>query len=274
MVHMLRELRTTQRIPPKRRRELILTEVLAGDGSVAGLSARFRVSESTIRRDLHSLTKQGRVARTYGGAILDPRAVESSLDEKQLRGFREKDAIASRAAEFVRATDVVILDAGTTTGRLAWYLRERTDLTVITNAVNVLATLSVTEGPDVVVLGGGLRRINQALLGGIAESNLTRLRADRVFLGAEGISTRGISCPTMAQSSLKELMVRHADEVVVLADHTKLAAAPFAYYAELDRPYTLITDSLAPAERVRELEERGLARVVVADIPDHGSPHG
>ncbi|HEY7661366.1 MAG TPA: DeoR/GlpR family DNA-binding transcription regulator [Actinomycetota bacterium] len=267
---MLREVRTKQRISPKERRRLILDEVLAGDGRVAGLSARFDVSESTIRRDLHSLTKEGHVARTYGGAILNPRAVESSLDEKQLRNFREKDAIAARAADLVQDSDVVILDAGTTTGRLAWYLRDRADLTVITNAVNVLHTLSAAGGPEVVVLGGGLRRINQALLGGIAESNLSRLRADRVFLGAEGISARGISCPTMAQSYLKELMIEHADEVYVLADHSKLSATPFAYCAELDRPYTLVTDSLVPAERVREFERIDLASLLVADVSERG----
>lgn len=267
---MLREVRTKQRIPPKERRKLILAQVLAGDGRVAGLSTRFDVSESTIRRDLHSLTQEGHVARTYGGAIFNPRAVESSFDEKQLRNFREKDAIAAQAAELIQDSDVVILDAGTTTGRLAWYLRERTDLTVITNAVNVLHTLGVAEGPEVVVLGGGLRRINQALLGGIAESNLSRLRADRVFLGAEGISARGISCPTMAQSYLKELMLEHADEVYVLADHSKLSATPFAYYADLDRPYTLITDSLVPAERVQEFERIDLASLMIAEIPTLG----
>jgi DeoR family transcriptional regulator, fructose operon transcriptional repressor len=262
----LREKRRESRARPGQRRELILAEVLAGDGRVSDLSDRLAVSPSTIRRDLHRLMVEGRVARTYGGAILQPHAVEFTVSEKQQRNFREKDAIARAAAAAIGDSDVVILDAGTTTGRLAWYLRERIDLTVITNAVNVLHALSVAEGPDVVVLGGGLRRINQALLGGIAESNLSRLRADRVFLGAEGISARGISCPTMAQSYLKELMVEHADEVYVLADHSKLSATPFAYFAELDRPYTLVTDSLAPAERVREFERIDLATLVIAEV--------
>lgn len=266
---MLREARSLERMRPKQRRELILAEVLAGDGQVAELSQRFGVSESTIRRDLHSLTQEGHVARTYGGAILNPRAIESSLDEKQLRNFREKDAIAALAAELVQESDVVILDAGTTTGRLARYLRARNDLTVITNAVNVLNALSDADGPEVVVLGGGLRRINQALLGGLAESNLSRLRADRVFLGAEGISAHwGISCPTMAQSYLKELMLEQADDVYVLADHTKLGGTPFAYCAELDRPYTLITDSAASPEQLSEFRHSDLPTLLIAGVSD------
>ena len=165
----MHETSTTQHLRPGQRRERILTEVLAGDGRVIDLSKRFGVSEATIRRDLHRLKQEGRVARTYGGAILNPHAVESSLDQKELHNFREKDAIARRATDFVGDGDVIILDAGTTTGRLAWYLRERSDLTVITNAVNILQTLCLAGGPEVVVLGGSLRRINQALLGALAE---------------------------------------------------------------------------------------------------------
>jgi DeoR/GlpR family transcriptional regulator of sugar metabolism len=71
----------------------------------------------------------------------------------------------------------------------------------------------------------------------------------------------------MAQSYLKELMLEHADEVYVLADHSKLSAAPFAYCAELDRPYTLITDSLVPVERVQEFERIDLASLMVAELP-------
>jgi DeoR/GlpR family transcriptional regulator of sugar metabolism len=267
---MLREVRSIERIPPKARRELILAEVLAGDGRVERLSEQFNVSESTIRRDLNSLTRDGRVARTYGGAILNPHAVESSLDEKQSRNFREKDAIASVAAGLIQDADVVILDAGTTTGRLAWYLRERADVTVITNAVNVLQTLSRESGPDVVVLGGGLRRINQALIGGLAESNLSRLRADRVFLGAEGISELGISCPTMAQSYLKELMLQHADEAYVLADHTKLSAMPFAYTTALGRPFTLITDADASIDQLAAWRALENATLMLAKRSDRG----
>jgi DeoR/GlpR family transcriptional regulator of sugar metabolism len=260
---------TSEQLRPRQRRERILTEVLAGDGRVTDLSERFGVSAATIRRDLHRLKLEGRVARTYGGAISNPHAVESSVDQKQLHNFREKDAIARAALAYVGDGDVIILDAGTTTGRLAWYLRERRDLTVITNAVNILHTMCSAGGPDVVVLGGGLRRITQALLGGLAESNLRRLRADRVFLGAEGLSASwGISCPGMGQSHLKQLMIAQASEAIVLADHSKLGRAPFAHCTELDRPYTLITDSDATATELAEFHASPLATVFVADV--HG----
>jgi DeoR/GlpR family transcriptional regulator of sugar metabolism len=241
--------------------------VLAGDGRVSELSDRFAVSPSTIRRDLHRLTQEGSVARTYGGAILHPRAVEFSVNEKQQRNFREKDAIARMASAAIAEADVVILDAGTTTGRLGWYLRERKDLTVITVGLNVVHMFSEFDGPEVVVLGGGLRRINQALLGSITESNLRRLRADKVFLGAEGVSaTWGISCPTMAQSHLKELMLQQADEAFVLADHSKLGETPFAYCTGLDRPYTLLTDSGSSIEQLDAFADVDQASLVVAEM--------
>jgi DeoR family fructose operon transcriptional repressor len=262
----MHELRSVEHLRPGQRRERILTEVLAGDGRVTDLSKRFGVSEATIRRDLHRLKQEGRVARTYGGAILNRPAVESSLDQKELHNFREKDAIARRALGFIGDADVVILDAGTTTGRLAWYLKERSDLTVITNAVNVIQTLCAADGPEVVVLGGGLRRINQALLGALATSSLRRLRADIVFLGAEGLSAPwGISCPEMGQSYLKELMIAQAGATYVLADHSKLGRTPFAHCTALDRPYTLITDSGATTAQLGEFRASSSVNVVVAD---------
>jgi DeoR/GlpR family transcriptional regulator of sugar metabolism len=271
----MHELRRAEHLRPGQRRERILTEVLAGDGRVTDLSKRFGVSEATIRRDLHRLKQEGQVARTYGGAILNRPTVESSLDQKELHKFREKDAIARRALGFIGESDVIILDAGTTTGRLAWYLRERSDLTVITNAVNVLQTLCVAGGPEVVVLGGGLRRINQALLGALAESSLRRLRADSAFVGAEGLSaTWGISCPEMGQGYLKELMIAQAGETYVLADHSKLGRTPFAHHTAFDRPYTLITDSGATAVQLGAFRASNAGNVVVADPYGHAGTDG
>jgi DeoR family fructose operon transcriptional repressor len=252
----------------RERRELILAEVRAGNGHVESLAERLDVSVATIRRDLRRLMEEGRITRTYGGAVASPRPLEFTLQEKELSYRRQKDAIARLAAGLVEDGEVIILDAGTTTGRLAWYLRERRNLTVVTNGLSVLLALRDADGVEVVVLGGQLRHLNQALIGGLAEANLRQVTADRVFLGADGLSPdRGLNCPTLAQATLKGLMLHRAREAFVVADHSKLASWRFPYVTPLDRPWTLITDDQVAEDLVQPYRRRG-TEVMLAEVGD------
>ncbi|GAA5174069.1 DeoR/GlpR family DNA-binding transcription regulator [Pseudonocardia eucalypti] len=250
---------------PRDRRDLIYAELLAGRGTVAELCALLGVSAATVRRDLRLLTDQGRATRTYGGAVTGPLPLERTLGQKERRAEAEKDAIARCAAAEVRDGEVLILDAGTTTGRLAHHLAERDGLTVLTNGINTLVTLSHRPSITLITLGGQLRHTSQALVGPLAEETLRHVVADRVFLGADGVlAERGLSCPTLEQASLKALMASRARAVYVLADHTKLGAAPFPFFAPLTTPATLITDAGAPASAVAALDQDPHLRVRLA----------
>ncbi|MGH3436202.1 MAG: DeoR/GlpR family DNA-binding transcription regulator [Sciscionella sp.] len=256
---------TSRRPRPTARRELLLTEVLAGRGTVSELSERFDISPATVRRDLQLLAAQGRATRTYGGAVGRTHPAELTLEAKEHAWRGRKDAIAAYAASVVGERDVLVLDAGTTTGRLAHHLRGRDGLTVLTTGVNTLLTLHDCDGIELVVLGGRLRHTSQALLGPLTEAALRHVVADKVFLGVDGIAAdRGISCPTLEQASLKSLMAAQAREVYVLADHSKLSQAPFPYFAPLTSPVTLITDADAAPARIAELERDPHLRVQLA----------
>src|SRR5579884_3296250 len=163
---------TSERLRPRARREVILAEVLAGRGTVAELSERLGVSPATVRRDLKLLAEQGQATRTYGGAVTGPRAAEWTLGQKERHAGPEKDLIAAHAAALVADGDVLLLDAGTTTGRLAHHLRDRAGLTVLTNGINTLVTLSHCPDITLITLGGQLRHTSQALIGPLAEETL------------------------------------------------------------------------------------------------------
>ncbi|MEU6082548.1 DeoR/GlpR family DNA-binding transcription regulator [Streptomyces sp. NPDC047108] len=205
-----------------RRRRLV--ELLGDDAtSVRELAAEFGVSLSTIRRDLAVLADRGRITRTYGGAV-DPRRAE--------RGGAPggPDAVAAAAAGLVRGGEVVLLDAGPGVDRLARELRDRTDITVVTNGLPTLFELA-DASVDVVVLGGTLRRPHAALEGTRTEQALRRISPDLAFLGAEGLDpARGINCPHPEQAALKELMAECARATWVLTDHAG-ADASFPYWA-------------------------------------------
>ena len=138
---------------------------------------------------------------------------------------------------------MVLLDAGTTTGRLARHLAHREGLTVVTNGVTAIRELAGFAGIDLIVLGGRLRHPNEAILGESVLAQLRHISPDRVFLGADGlVAERGLCCPSLEQSVVKHAMLHAGGEAYVLADHSKLDQAPFSYWTPLDREYRLITD--------------------------------
>lgn len=248
-----------------RRQELVLREVLAGNGAVETLCQRLGVSEATVRRDLADLTAAGRVTRTYGGAVAGRHPVELDLAQKEVAHRVEKADIARHAAGLVDDGDVLILDAGTTTAALAGELSHHSGLTVVTNGVNTLQRLARVGAVDLIVLGGRLRHRSQAMVGPVAERDVRQVVAHKVFLGADGISgAHGLSCPTLEQASLKGVMAAQGTAVFVLADHSKLGAEPFPFFLPLQWPCTVITDAGTDAGAVAALEQNPQLRVVRA----------
>lgn len=242
------------RVPAHVRRERIVELLLqrgAGSLPVEELAAVLGVSPATVRRDLAQLHTDGRITRTYGGAALGTASAEVSVRQRELSNGAQKDAIARTATDFVEPDQVVILDAGSTTERLARLLRAVPGLTVFTNGVAALTTLLEYGDTEVVVLGGRVRRINQTITGDAATDTVRGLYADVAFIGADAVDPeRGVASRTLEQSSLKTLMAQSARQVFVLADSSKLSAAWTSYWSPLDRPWTLLTDDGADPELI------------------------
>lgn len=239
------QMSSQERAATQQRRRRLVELLDSGHGNVHELAASLGVSLSTVRRDLAALARRGAIVRTYGGAFEFP--VERSWHDKERALRAEKDVIARAAAKLVRAGDVVLLDAGTTTARLARELRDRTDITIVTNGLPALLELA-DAAVEVVVLGGRLRRPNEAILGTSTEQALRRVSPNIAFLGADGVDpARGINCPDYEQAALKEAMADSAQATWVVADHTKLTSDGFRYWAAMPKGTGLITDARATA---------------------------
>lgn len=241
---------------PEERQRRILELVRSGAVvKVADLSAEFGVSESSIRRDLRDLERSGLLERTHGGALAaDGTLNEPTFAEKTTLSLTEKAAIAAVAASLVHDGDSIILDAGTTTLEIARLLRQRRNLTVVTNAIPIAAELADIPSIELVVIGGAVKGNTLAMVGPLAERALLDLNVDRVFLGTNGIDLeRGLTTPTPAEAAVKQCMIKAAREVVVVADHTKLGKVAFATIGPLCTAHILVSD-------------RGLSPQVVADL--------
>jgi len=247
-----------------RRSAIVELAQVEGLANVDALASRFDVSASTIRRDLAILTTQGHIARTYGGAIPISAHSESTLRQRMDEAHTAKVAIGQWAAAQIAADDTVLLDVGSTVGALATSLRGAHGLTVVTASLTVVGELADVDGVTVECLGGRLRPLSQGFLGPLTEAALERVSADAVFLGTDGISDDGEICEADPQQvRLKELMARRADRVYVLAHGEKIGARPFHAWVRLPLPWTVVTDTSAPLERVAALRSRGVDVVVV-----------
>ncbi|MFQ3787781.1 DeoR/GlpR family DNA-binding transcription regulator [Halomonas sp. A29] len=242
-----------------RRRHAMLEAVLSGISDVEALCERFNVSEATVRRDLSALADEGLIVRTYGGAaaIIGKREPELSLAQRQHEQEDVKARLARAALEHVENGDTLLLDGGTTTAELAKLLGQRRDLHIFTNNLAALPVLAALSHSRVTLLGGDLRSASMTTYGVAAQAALERLSVDKLFLSADGVvADLGLCEASAEQAYLKEMMIRRASEVIVMADSTKLGRARQQHWTPLLSHWTLITDDQAPDDVLQTFQRR------------------
>jgi DeoR/GlpR family transcriptional regulator of sugar metabolism len=257
-----------------RRGEILRLATTTGLASVDELSDQLGVTASTIRRDLAKLTAQGKLARTYGGAMPLSHPTEASLRQRLGEAFDAKQAIARWACSVVEPGETLLLDAGSTTAALAQQLKDATarsgltDLTVVTAGLSTVAALAEADGVEVIALGGRLRSLSQAFVGPLAEAAISRLSFDRAFIGADSVhAERGICEAALEQTVLKELMMSRATRTYVLAHGAKLGQSPFHAWAVMPARWTLVTDESADPLAVQEFRDRGVDVAIAPSLP-------
>lgn len=243
------------------RRRVILDQLKEqGRVSVKTLSAAMNVSAVTIRQDLRALEEIGLLERTYGGAVR--RESTSVLPEMSFhvrvgKLRREKDIIATAAAELIEEGYTVALDASSTAFALVAHLKNFQRLTVITNSL--IIAQSFLDSPHITVLlpGGRLRRESISIVGrpeGLPDVNL-----NIGFFGARGVSLHGgISDVDADEVAIKQVMVQRCVRAVVLADGSKWGqVAPYTFIKP-ERVSHIITSNAAPADMIEQFRAHGI----------------
>jgi len=239
---------------------------LRGRLSVTELAAEYDVTTETVRRDLSLLERAGVVRRVHGGAVPAEAltVLEARVDDRDRARAVEKERIAKAALDLLpRTGGSVLLDAGTTTARLAAMLPRDLSLTVITNAVPIAARLAGMSNVELHLLPGRVRSTTLAAVGESTVEALRTVRTDVAFLGTNGLSlTHGFSTPDPSEAAAKRAMVAAAHKVVVLVDSSKVGRENTVRFAELSDVDVVVTDD-GIADRDRDaLRERDVEVVV------------
>lgn len=231
---------------------------------VEELCSQLGVSAATIRRDLAELEERGALQRVHGGALsIESRLDEPLFDDKTSIAVREKRAIADRALRLIQNGETIYLDGGSTVLELARMLQERTDLTVVTNSLRAAVELS-GRGPRLILGGGELRRRSQTVIGSLSRLILSQLHLDRAFMGTIGLTAdEGLTTTDPNEAYTKELVMKRARQVVVLADKSKIGKVSFAHAGALDDVDVLITEEGVEESLSRALQKANVELVEV-----------
>lgn len=232
--------------------------------SVAELSARFRVTDVSIRRDLMILEDAGQLRRIHGGAVSVSRGRRESAYASKVRENRDlKARIGAAAADLVSPGDAVLFDSGSTVAQVAIHvaapLRRASAITVVTNSLPVVDEIAGWDGPHLICLGGLYLPDHEALVGPQTIADLRALSADIVFIGCDGLTAEtGLTTPHILVAEVGATMASRARRVVAVADSTKLGRRGFTSIVPLAAIDILVTDRGADAAHVARAREAGI----------------
>lgn len=225
-----------------------IAEILIANGSIkiSEISAMFHVSTETIRKDLIYLDKMGVAKKSHGGALSSLEFIEKPLQDRTMKNFSIKKAIAQKALEYIEDQSVIFIDAGSTSLCIAQLLHLKKGLTVITNSLSAANVL--IDGKNTVHMSGGqINPTTMALEGFGATNFLHKIKVDVAFLGSSGFAQHnGPSSIDFTDAEIKRIMIHNSSLSIVVADGSKANSTALVEYGNWrDIDYLITDDTLS-----------------------------
>jgi DeoR/GlpR family transcriptional regulator of sugar metabolism len=231
--------------------------------ALADLARKLEASESTIRRDLDYWDQQGAIKRTHGGAVfVADNGNFPALDDRSAKQLEEKRLIAKAAADRIRDGDAILLDGGTTTLEVARLLVGRS-LQVVTNSLPIAALFASSRETDLVMLGGYVYPKTGVALGPLTVRMMEDVHVQQAIMSVGGITSKGLFNSNLLLVETERAMMRCADQVVVVADHTKLGRQALAFLCQLAAVDMVIVDRDLTPEQAAIIDQADV-RVLLA----------
>jgi DeoR family transcriptional regulator, fructose operon transcriptional repressor len=249
----------------ERQQWIVETARANGRVDVSEIAETLDVTTETIRRDLKVLERHGLLRRVHGGAIpVERLGFEPGLAARDAVLTTEKERIAKAALAELPDEGSVLLDAGTTTSRLAEALPLDRELVIVTNGLPIAMSLSARPNVTVLLVGGRVRGRTLAAVDSWALAALADTYVDVAFVGTNGVSIeRGLTTPDPGEAAVKRAMIASARRSVLLADHSKVGVDHLARFASLEDIDVVVTDAGLDDAYAERLRAAG-PRVVVA----------
>ena len=232
--------------------------------SLQWLVKQVKVSESTIRRDLDQLDKEGVLDRTHGGASYRGPAPMLGLEERLNVAAEEKTQIARATSKLIADGQTIILNGGSTTYFVAGQLAQRR-LQVVSNSLPIATLLAGAPGIELILIGGSLYRPTAVTLGPMAVRMIEQLHCELLVMGAAGLTENGLYNANVLLVEIDRAMIRAASRVAVVLDSSKIGKPAISHMVGWDAIDVLITDSAVKSEHRKMIESHGIELVVAGE---------
>lgn len=205
-------------------------------------------SESTIRRDLNTLHKKGLLKKVHGGATslekIKINTIDDRVEYRQSLNMSQKVKIGKYAASLIEDSDLVYIDAGTTTEHMIDFI-ENTDAIFVTNGITHARKL-IQKNCKTFILGGEIKLITEAIIGVEAINSLKKYNFTKSFLGTNGIDIKsGFTTPDIKEALVKEEALNKSKEVFILCDNSKFDKVSSITFSDIkNSKIKIITENL------------------------------
>jgi DeoR family deoxyribose operon repressor len=259
----------------KTQRLNLLISLLRSQGTmyVTDIAKRLDVSEMTVRRDLDELQNDNFLERHHGKArfikdspVFGYENIENiySLSSASQEMNEEKKRIAQRAVAFIKQGDVIIIDNGSTTDKIADYMPDDVSLTVACYNLNIAAKLSRKEKISILLAGGYYHPSDQMFESSEGLQFLRSVRAHKLFLSASGVhESLGMTCAHSFEVTVKQTILESALQKILVADSSKFGTVKTVFFSSIDNLDMIITDNGISDEWTEIIQNKGIELITV-----------
>lgn len=224
----------------------------------------FHISKSTLRRDLDDILAEGTIKKIYGGVTAIAENGLKPFNERNIANQEAKERIAFAAASEVENGDVIFIDSGTTTFYIINYMKDKKNITILTNSIEVIIQAIPYDNINVIALAGTLNRKTLSLTGAVSAQVLQGYNLSKAFMASTGYSiVSGVTNSSPLESDIKRVAVQRSQKVYLLADSSKSDVVSLITYCQLEQIDTLITD-VSPSKEICDFIHSSGNRIVIA----------
>jgi len=244
------------------KRRLAILETLNRDGTldVNALARRLNVSTATARKDLAALEGQGLLRRQHGYAT---RVSPNDIGYRMTFEYEAKKRIAARACEMVGNGEAVMIESGSTCAMLAAEIvKNKRDVTIVTNSAFIASFVRTIPGARVTLLGGAYDPDAQVMSGPLVRKCAEEFFVDKFFIGTDGYEPgQGFSNVDMLRAEAVRAMAERAKNRVILTTSEKFGRRSVVLLLP-DKDVTAVVTDAVPDNCRASLEENGVEVII------------
>ncbi|MBO6519566.1 MAG: DeoR/GlpR transcriptional regulator [Rhodospirillales bacterium] len=237
----------------------------AGRVTVEALAEKFDVTPQTIRKDLNELCEFGHLQRVHGGAVLASGLTNLGHAARRQLAADAKRRIGATVASMIPNNASILINIGTTTEQVAMALRDKREIMVITNNINVINILSGHSDIDVIVVPGNYRHADAGVIGEAAADFIRQFKVDFSVIGASAIDSDGSLLDYDYQEvKVARAIIENSRHTILAADAMKLQRSAPVRIAHLSQVDTFVTDEPLPKNLTSICKDNDVS-VILAD---------